>query len=569
MSLEAYLKSRVCQQVMKVKLPYFCISFSVLMTACEKREDLGGKPAAEENKSSRPRMTSRPDRASIDSVIRGGSGNLSESDYIGLSRKVSALDDASLREMLDSIGKGRNTPEFRTVFILAATELAKRSPEEAAALFVPEEMQPWEAGFIEVSKVIAGKDPKVLEAWLSANLPRAEISVQGTSLYAALGALGEIDPQAAVEMYFRLPVKKEIANDAIGAIFRAFGKNSPAEAEAVAAQKFSGRQLDVARTSIALGCWENDPQQALRVAAGISEVSHRGIALGQVVGAMATADPKGAVAALDQLSPQDLQAALRDGPSEPDSALMKLAQSDPVSLSRLLDKLVVSRASAPIFEAMVKALSGKDPEQTANLLDSIQDGPVKERLITVQYSALGKIDSAKALAQVAALPEATRGQAYDSIAKVVGAQGLQSVLAAASTLPEGQRASFIATAMPEAALENPREAATYLLDKATPIEAKARPDLVTKVANKLASSDLQYANEWMKQLPEAEQPDAMEGIAAKMVDNDIHGLSEMLGSMPKDRIWERGTRILIRSLRQSDPEMARQWRDLMISSGYK
>jgi len=218
---------------------------------------------------------------------------------------------------------------------------------------------------------------------------------------------------------------------------------------------------------------------------------------------------------------------------------------------------------------MVKALSGKDPEQTASLLNSIQDGPVKERLITVQYSALAKIDSAKALAEVAALPEGTRQKAYDSIAKVVGQQGLQSVLAAASTLPEGQRASFIATAMPEAATENPQEAAAYLLDKATPIEAKARPDLVTKVANKLASSDLQYANEWMKQLPEAEQPDAMEGIAAKMVDNDIHGLSEMLGSMPKDRIWERGTRILIRSLRQSDPEMAKQWRELMISAGYK
>ena len=175
-----------------------------------------------------------------------------------------------------------------------------------------------------------------------------------------------------------------------------------------------------------------------------------------------------------------------------------------------------------------------------------------------------------AAGQVAMLTDdASRIEAYRAIGAATRSEDFDSLFGLIGSLPEKHRNSFIVAAIPSLANDDPKKAAQLLEGGKLLLNELSRNRLVAEVAIKLANSDPSYATHWMDRLPQEQQPYAMEGVARQMANYDLQGLSDRLAQSPRDKKWAAGVKVLIESIRASDPEMSESWQNALNTSGFK
>jgi hypothetical protein len=543
--------------------------------ACRDKKNASGLPAGENrNQKHNERNGSQRESgfSNIEAILNfhEGGAQLTTTEYGQLEKRVASLSNADLKQLLDITGKGRNSLASRSYFTLAISELARRDPVDAMSWFSPEDMIPGEAGFMAVANILAKSDGKVLQDWLRDNLSRGSSAVRNECLTVSLAALSAEDASSALTFYSSNNWGSVSDTDIINAIFRRFGKQSPLAADAAAAGKLKGSELDLARYNISNGAGPADPVLGIEIARKIVDIDLRGKALSGRLSSWLESDRPNAIAQLKAFDSRDLQAILQTGVIKSDSLVNQLGKSDPDLLCSLLSKLVVSSANEDIFLTAIGNLSLDNPEKATALLESLPDGETKKRMISSQFEALARESSAVAIERASKLTsDGSKIEAYRSIGAAIGGRDLDAIMVIADALPENFRNTLLVAALPTIADKNPMEAIVLLEHNKITMDSKERQEVLASIGERISNSDASYAKEWLAKLPSSDQPFAMKGIATEMVKSNIQELATMLGSMPQDKKWEAGVRVLIDNIRDSDPEMAKKWQGAMVAAGFK
>jgi hypothetical protein len=480
--------------------------------------------------------------------------------------RKSNLNRASLDQLLQEIGDKRYSEDLSGEFELLIGELASRDPQAAMAYFNPKKMRAYEPGFVFVASLLAETDPEILKDWLKNELNNGPLMVRAECLRLALLGLASEDPVSALDFYAKGNWDAAGKSDAIQSIFMTWAKKSIVESEAAAKNAFIGEDLDKALYSILLVAKTSDPKLAIRLASQIGATSSREDAICSVLSSWIDSDPMRAIEQLKTFSSSELQGVLMSGLSaDSDKGLLnKLVSNNPDQLVDLLHTLVASTGNAELFRNAVFALSPSNPEKVVELLKTLPQGDLKMDLVATQFSVLARDSPTGAVAQVSQLSdEASKIQAYRAIGSSVTAFNYEVTLAAAGELSDSQRKAFMATAIPSISFTDPIKAVAMLARNEIPTDDKRRGEILTKVAVNLANSDLAGADQWMKSLPESQQPFVMKGIAKELAKKDVKALSERLARMRMDASWAAGVKVLIANIKSSDPAMAKTWQDAL------
>lgn len=418
--------------------------------------------------------------------------------------------------------------------------------------------------------ILAQTNAGVLQDWLKKNLSQCNSAVQNDCLTTSLAALCAVDAEAGFAFLSTINSGSVSNKDIINAIFFRFGRQSPLAAEAAASGKYAGAELDLARYNISNGAGRSDPALGIEIARKISDSDLRGKAISTRLSALFESDRASAVALLEDFNPKELQVIFRPDVLEPGSLVNRLGKSAPKLLCELLNGLAVSSANEGIFLTAMKRLSLESPENAATLLESLPDGVTKMRMVGSQFDALATENPQSAIENVSKLKsEGLKREAYKAIGSVVGTQGLDSLKVAAADIPESYRNAFMTAALPAIIHRDPLAAVTLLENGSVVPDVDERPGMLTRLGENLGDSDLAYALGWLERLSPGDQPHAMKGIALKMAMADVEGLASMLSRIPQDKTWEAGVSVLIESIKDSDPEMAKKWQDALPGNGKK
>jgi hypothetical protein len=101
-------------------------------------------------------------------------------------------------------------------------------------------------------------------------------------------------------------------------------------------------------------------------------------------------------------------------------------------------------------------------------------------------------------------------------------------------------------------LENPA-----LLEK---LGADFRQKMLIETVRTWADRDLESAQRWVEQVPTSDAPNAVQGLMTTWMKSDPIAASGWLSAQPTGPTREVGARVIISAIKDTDPEMAEQWR---------
>jgi hypothetical protein len=164
------------------------------------------------------------------------------------------------------------------------------------------------------------------------------------------------------------------------------------------------------------------------------------------------------------------------------------------------------------------------------------------------------------------LNENARISAYKAIG---GAADLGKLFSISGQIPRKAQEAIWSTAMPKLAQMEPAQASQLLNDPRVVIPDSERGPIVESIGYQLNDVDKAKSDEWYGQLSEADKISAIKGIARNLAAKDLVSLSDKLGSMPHDKAWAAGVGVLIDNIKESDPEVAEEWRQALKGAGFK
>ena len=121
------------------------------------------------------------------------------------------------------------------------------------------------------------------------------------------------------------------------------------------------------------------------------------------------------------------------------------------------------------------------------------------------------------------------------------------------------------------ALQKPEEAAKILDDPmlSEKIGSDFRQEMLNATVATWAKQDLAAAQQWVEKLPEADAAKGYQGLMTSWMKTDPVAASEWLSKQALGPARDAGAKVLIEQIKDTDPEMAEQWRKSLTSPSGK
>jgi hypothetical protein len=87
-----------------------------------------------------------------------------------------------------------------------------------------------------------------------------------------------------------------------------------------------------------------------------------------------------------------------------------------------------------------------------------------------------------------------------------------------------------------------------------------RQEMLNATVTTWAKQDLSAAQQWVEKLPEADATKGYQSLMTTWMKTDPIAASGWLSAQPTGPAREAGARVLISQIKDTDPEMAEQWR---------
>jgi len=551
-------------------------TLSFLTSSCQDKKEETGK-----------REESKSDRRSDPSKLHGHLSYeeltasfrrpiLSSEDVEEFEKATSALSTEQLTGLIAEFSADRNSSELRGAFVLLVSELARRDPSAALALFDPSSMSSEEAGWYQVVGILAENDPSMIQSWLLEDLKQSSPAIRKGILQLGIQAMvGKLDNDELVRFYAKLPKGAVEDSTTLTQIFNNYALKDPEAAEQTARSLLSGNDLDLAIQNIALTILTKDPDAAFRMTETITDQNRRRTILGMQYRQLAEQDLSKTLERFANLDKNLIEEIFRgDDGHFGESVTAQIAKTDPQGLLDLISKMTVSRTNHAIFERAVSSLTeAGESEMALQMINSIPEGGLQSNLFGKYIDQVITADPALALETFSELPAGkNRSHAFTNIGKSEAQRKTfqETIGTMNESIPQEDRSTFFTGAMPFLVAENPIKVRDFLDSEASAVlQPAARGQALERLGHKLTASDPANATTWLKELSADDQPFAMKGFANEMATSNILGLVDVLEALPRNETWAIGARTIANDLKNSDPATAAEWQGALKAAGFK
>lgn len=303
-------------------------------------------------------------------------------------------------------------------------------------------------------------------------------------------------------------------------------------------------------------------------------------------------DPEGAFKLLNELSPEfvggtygevlaawmnkDLERSsleIRKMPSNRLASLMMsedfikmLSQDSNRELAlNVTSKIPFNQRSAAGLKILMGHVLERDPKGACKLVLSMPDGPLKSRVVRDVWSKINLNNTAEAHGILAEIPASLRSDIALSFMGTLASKDIQEADVFVKGLEFEERRSMMGHLIHQYATRSHTKAAEVL---AREIKQNGINDVQANLAGKSiglvwVNQDRTGAVEWANNLPMPARAGAYASIVKSWSTIDAAGASKWLMSMEPSRARNEGIRALIAVYKEADPNVAKQWQELL------
>ena len=270
-------------------------------------------------------------------------------------------------------------------------------------------------------------------------------------------------------------------------------------------------------------------------------------------------DPEAAFEALGKLNSNELTM-LFEAPLTRNFILQEKYVRDAI---RLFDGAVLTGSLAKQHERVMIALAGVSTKDALIELNGMAESPYRASLIRDVFSTFavsGDID--QVIAEAAKLGDQDRTQALRGVVAKISEDHYEKALELASHAALATQQNLYREIARTLAYQNPVDAVRILEDPTFPekIGTAFRQEMLNATVTTWAKQDLSAAQQWVEKLPETDAAKGYQGLMTTWMKTDPVAASGWLSTQPLGPAREAGARVLISQIKDTDPEMAEQWR---------
>ncbi len=228
----------------------------------------------------------------------------------------------------------------------------------------------------------------------------------------------------------------------------------------------------------------------------------------------------------------------------------------------LLGGVTLTNTTAALYNTYCVEFSVRDPKAVMDFLSGLSTSHAKGAMVNSVFAAMAARNPDEALTWVDSLGAGSRTMAVRGIAKTLAPDHLDRALAIA----EGEQGAASQDTYREiartSAYQKPANAVRMLEDPviSQKLGADFRQEMLDFTVRTWANQDLPAAQQWVEKLSEADATKGYQGLMTTWMKTDPVAASAWLSTQPLGSAREAGARVVIDQIKDTDPEMAEQWR---------
>ena len=435
-------------------------------------------------------------------------------------------------------------------------ELAKRNPKLAMRV-IPAMSSGLQILLVQssVSTYLSGIDEQTLTNWFEH--PNGE--TKGMIVGLAMDVLAKVaakSPDEALRILAKATSTSSgmlLANTMLGIAA------ADADSALVLAKKYlRSDQIPIAVASIVDRCASNAPGKAMDLIQLHLSGSDATRSYANVLRKVAEHDPSSVAGLLDEIPRQSMAGVLSAA-----GVVDLLVKCDSRKAADAIGAVVFTEASKGLYTRMAVAMAETDAAQAVAFARGLPAGAAAAKeIIGEVFATMAKSDLQAARTAVAKMEPADQGMAPRGVARTVAVTDFDTALQLARESPADQHQDLYREIARASAYQAPANAVMMLEDPALSqkLGADFRQEMLDTTVRTWASQDLPAAQQWVEKLPASDAPKGVQGLMTTWMKTDPVAASGWLSNQPTGPAREAGARVIINAIKDTDPEMAEQWR---------
>lgn len=231
----------------------------------------------------------------------------------------------------------------------------------------------------------------------------------------------------------------------------------------------------------------------------------------------------------------------------------------------MLEHVPLTSSNSPIIANIITSLAKLDQSKALTLLQTLPPSSQKEQLTRNLFETLARSDAESAVKSVATIPKEEQSQAMRAIAKVLTTTDFQKALDLAGQVSTPMQQDVYREIARASAFQSPQQAVAMINDKSLSekLGTDFRSEMINHTVQNWAKQNLEEAQQWVEKLPATDQPKGVQGLVASWMKSDPIAASEWLSKQAAGPARDAGAQEIINQVKDTDPEMAEQWRKSM------
>jgi hypothetical protein len=301
-------------------------------------------------------------------------------------------------------------------------------------------------------------------------------------------------------------------------------------------------------------------EDAFEISRGLNNTSReRSDWLAEIMAGWLRVDKIRGLDALKKVDSRDA-ASLLANPSFQKILMMNMEATDALGI---LQKVPLTAATQSTYQSFLNQVAERAPQAVFSELRKLPPSPAHNNLLRGVLAKVASQDLALAIQQTTQLSGGEQTMALRGVALSLAIEKPERALeVAAGALPGPQQQEVYREIARASASQKPENAVKILEDPAMleKLGADFRQKMLHETVRTWADRNLEAAQHWVEQLPASDAPNAVQGLMTTWMKSDPVAASGWLSNQSTGPAREAGVRVVIDQIKDTDPEMAEQWR---------
>jgi hypothetical protein len=322
----------------------------------------------------------------------------------------------------------------------------------------------------------------------------------------------------------------------------------------------SRAQKNEINSQVAMGLSLSDPEAALAILHRSGQKVDPG-AYAIIIASWVNADPVGALEHISKLNSADVAMLLNN----PSSKGFLLRKDNLSAVMHLLEERPLTNELIPAHKQVINELAKHDADQALQALLRVNSSSYKNNLIKDVIATIAKTNLNDALSFVSKLSPDEKYQGMRGIASSLAVEDFDAAIKLAENEVDVTSRDMFREIARTSVGNDPLNAVKMIenVNFSAKMGAEFRSEMINHTVQSWAKQNREEAQQWVEKLPATDQQKGVQGLVATWMKTDPVAASEWLSQQPAGPARDAGAQEIINQIKDTDPEMAEQWRKSM------